>query len=279
MQAAHASRTALGAARHRAAHQVLERGCIFSDPLALPILGMGADAIIRDTQSDEFTRKLRNFIAIRSRLAEDALAAAVARGVRQLVILGAGLDTYAYRSPFGNTLRIFEVDHPATQAWKRERLAAASIPLPSTLIFAPVDFERESLASGLTAAGFSADQPTFFTWLGVVPYLTEPAVYATLEFIGALPADAHVVFDYANPTESITGTMRVGHTALADRVAAAGEAFKSFLDTDTLCARLRSAGFQTIEDFGPAQILARFFPDREGTASSRGAHILHAATE
>jgi hypothetical protein len=120
MQAGHPSRTALGAARHRAAHQVLERGFIFSDPFALPILGIGADAIVQDTQGDEFTRKLRLFIAIRSRLAEDALAMAVARGVRQLVILGAGLDTYAYRNPFGNTLRIFEVDYPATQVWKRE---------------------------------------------------------------------------------------------------------------------------------------------------------------
>ena len=117
MQAGHPSRTALGAARHRAAHQVLERGFIFSDPFALPILGIGADAIVQDTQGDEFTRKLRLFIAIRSRLAEDALAMAVARGVRQLVILGAGLDTYAYRNPFGNTLRIFEVDYPATASF------------------------------------------------------------------------------------------------------------------------------------------------------------------
>jgi O-methyltransferase involved in polyketide biosynthesis len=127
MQAGHPSRTALGAARHRAAHQVLERGFIFSDPFALPILGIGADAVVQDTQGDEFTRKLRLFIAIRSRLAEDALAMAVARGVRQLVILGAGLDTYAYRNPFGNTLRIFEVDYPATQVWKREKLAAMPI--------------------------------------------------------------------------------------------------------------------------------------------------------
>jgi methyltransferase (TIGR00027 family) len=278
MQAGHSSRTALGAARHRAVHQVLERGFIFSDPFALPILGIGADAIMQDTQDDEFTRKLRLFIAIRSRLAEDALATAVAHGVRQLVILGAGLDTYAYRNPFGNTLRIFEVDYPATQVWKREKLAAASIPIPSTLTFAPVDFERQTLASGLTAAGFDADQPTFFTWLGVVPYLTEPTVYATLEFIAGLPADADVVFDYANPAESISGATSAGRRALADRVAAAGEEFKSSFDTDTLFAKLRSAGFREIEDFGPAQIVARFFPDRNITVSNRGGHILRAAT-
>src|SRR5271167_4527623 len=117
MQIGSPSRTALGAARHRAAHQLLERGFIFPDPFALPILGVDADALLQETQRDDFTRRLRLFIAIRSRLAEDALAAAWTRGVRQLVILGAGLDTYAYRSPLGGALRIFEVDHPATQAW------------------------------------------------------------------------------------------------------------------------------------------------------------------
>jgi methyltransferase (TIGR00027 family) len=117
MQPGHSSRTALGAARHRAAHQVLERGFIFSDPFALPILGIGADAIIQDTQDDEFTRKLRLFIAIRSRLAEDALAAAVARGVRQVVILGAGLDTYAYRNPFGDTLYRISPSPRSTRRW------------------------------------------------------------------------------------------------------------------------------------------------------------------
>jgi methyltransferase (TIGR00027 family) len=114
---------------------------------------------------------MRIFIAVRTRFAEDALAAAVERGVRQVVVLGAGLDTYAYRSTLRDRLCIFEVDHPATQAWKRQRLVDAAIPIPNSLTFAPIDFKHQTLAEGLAAAGFDSAQQTFFTWLGVVPYL------------------------------------------------------------------------------------------------------------
>src|SRR5580658_4980794 len=114
MQRGQPSRTALSAAAHRAAHQVLEQGRFFYDPLALRILGPDAMAMVREAAEVPSRRSMRIFIAVRTRFAEDALAAAVARGARQLVVLGAGLDTYAYRSPFGKRLRIFEVDHPAT---------------------------------------------------------------------------------------------------------------------------------------------------------------------
>jgi methyltransferase (TIGR00027 family) len=127
------SRTALGAAGLRAAHQVLDRAAIFADPLALRILGPDADAMVQEAATDISRQRLRWFIAIRSRIAEDALAAAVKRGVRQLVVLGAGLDTTAYRTPPSDDLRIFEVDHPATQLWKRERLAEAAIALPASI--------------------------------------------------------------------------------------------------------------------------------------------------
>jgi methyltransferase (TIGR00027 family) len=129
---------------------------------------------------------MRIFIVVRTRFAEDALAAAVGRGVRQVVVLGAGLDTYAYRSTLRDRLRIFEVDHPATQVWKRQRLEDAAIPIPNSLTFAPIDFERQTLAEGLAAAGFDVSQQTFFTWLGVVPYLTLEAVWLTLGFIASL---------------------------------------------------------------------------------------------
>jgi len=122
-------------------------------------------------------------------------------------VLGAGLDTYAYRTTFGESLRIFEVTHPSTQAWKRERLAQAAIPVPGTLTFVPIDFEREILADGLAAAGFDPGRQTFFTWLGVVPYLTERAVSSTLGFIASLPGGAHVVFDYSNTQASIPARM------------------------------------------------------------------------
>jgi len=278
MQSGQASRTALGAAALRAAHQVLDHGRIFADPLALRILGPDAQALVREAGDDPTRRRLRLFIAVRTRFAEDALAAAVAQGVRQLVVLGAGLDTYAYRASHGDRLRVFEVDHPSTQAWKRERLADAAIPVPSTLTFAPVDFERETLADGLASRGFDPSARTFFTWLGVVPYLTEGAVFSTLAFIAGLPGRAHVVFDYANPPApgAQAGEAAGDHEALAARVALVGESFKSYYESDALLARLRGAGFRDIEDLGPAQIAARYFPGRGGPPRDRGGHVVHA---
>jgi methyltransferase (TIGR00027 family) len=274
------SRTALGAARHRAAHQVLDRGSIFRDPLALAILGSDAESVARDARDDPTRRKLRLFIAVRTRFAEDALAGAIARGLRQLVVLGAGLDTYAYRNAAGEGLRIFEVDHPATQAWKRERLADAGIPVPGNLTFAPVDFERDALADGLAAAGFDPTATAFFTWLGVVPYLTQSAVFATLESIATLPGGAHVVFDYANPPDPTSNGDRreTERLVLAARVAAAGESFRSSFETADLGARLRSLGLPVIEDLGPRQIVSRYFPGRPTSISDRGGHVVHAAT-
>ncbi|MGO9839000.1 MAG: class I SAM-dependent methyltransferase [Polyangiaceae bacterium] len=276
MQSGQPSRTALGAAALRAAHQVLEQGRIFADPLALRILGPDAESLVREAGDDPARRRLRLFIAVRSRFAEDALTASIARGVRQLVVLGAGLDTYAYRTSLGDRLRVFEVDHPATQAWKRERLTESAIPLPSALTFAPVDFERETLADGLAKAGFDPSVQTFFTWLGVVPYLSEDAVFSTLRFIASLSGGAHVVFDYANPPAEHEGW--ADHGALAARVAAVGEAFKSYFDSDVLSTSLTALGFRGIEDLGPAQIASRYFPKRPGPARSRGGHIVRATT-
>jgi methyltransferase (TIGR00027 family) len=221
---------------------------------------------------------MRIFIAVRTRFAEDALAVAVERGVRQLVVLGAGLDTYAYRGPLRDRLRIFEVDHPATQAWKRQRLADAAIPLPACLTFAPIDFERETLAGGLAAAGFDPARQTFFTWLGVVPYLTEEAIWSTLGFIASLPGGAHVVFDYGDPPASLSPEMRMFHDRRAARVAELGEAWTTYFEPDQLHARLKGLGFSEIEDLGPPQFAARYFPHRANSVSDRGGHILRAMT-
>lgn len=263
---------------HRAAHQVLEQGRIFSDALALRILGGDADSILREAERRTSKRTMRIFVAARARFAEDALAAAVEEGVTQLVVLGAGLDTFAYRSPFGDRLRVFEVDHPATQAWKREQLQHADIPAPRWLTFAPIDFERQSLAEGLALAGFDRGQQTFFTWLGVVPYLAEEAVWSTLAYIGAMPGGAHVVFDYSDPPETLPEEARARHNQLATRVEAAGEAFRSYFEADGLHAKMRALGFCGIEDLGPPEIDARWFPERTGLAREKGGHILRAST-
>jgi methyltransferase (TIGR00027 family) len=270
------SRTALGAASHRAAHQVLEGGRIFADPLALPILGEDAESAIRKAEEDPSRRRMRLFIAVRTRFAEDALAAAIERGVQQLVVLGAGLDTYAYRGTLRDRLRIFEVDHPSTQAWKRQRLADAAIPVPDNLTFAPVDFERQRLAEGLAAAGFDPVRQTFFMWLGVVPYLTAEATWSTLSFIGSLPNAAHVVFDYSDPPASLSTEERIIHEQRAARVAELGEAWVNYFTADELRSKLTALGFSEVEDLGPAEIRSRYFPQTAGDGRDKGGHIVRA---
>jgi methyltransferase (TIGR00027 family) len=279
MQTGQPSRTALGAARLRAAHQVLDRASILADPLALRILGDDIEVSIDHARTHTSGPRMRWFIASRSRIAEDALNVAVNAGATQLVVLGAGLDTLAYRTQLAGRLRIFEVDHPATQARKREMLAAAAIAVPETLSFVAVDFEREKLSERLQAAGFRSAERSFFSWLGVVPYLTEPAIFSTLGYMAQLPGGAEVVFDYVNPATSISAAAgRTAHQALAARVAAVGERFQSYLDTASLCAKMRAAGFRHVDDIGPAELAARFFPEAERSAPTRGGHIMHAST-
>jgi len=270
MQPGQPSRTALGAARLRAAHQLIDGASILSDPLALRILGSDPETSLRSAREHPAGPRIRWFIAARSRIAEDALTIAVGEGARQLVVLGAGLDTLAYRTPLAERLRIFEVDHPATQAWKRQMLDAASIAPPPTLRFVSVDFERETLADALGVAGFDPAQRSFFCWLGVVPYLTERSVFSTLAYIAGLPAGAEVVFDYANPSAA--------HRAVATGAAAVGETFQSYFDTPLLRAELTALGFNRVDDLGPEQLAVRFFPVAEHSAPGQGGHIMHAAT-
>lgn len=279
MQSGAPSRTALSAAAHRAAHQVLEGGRVFSDPLALRILGGDGAEAVRASEAHPARGAMRAFIAARARVAEDALTASLPRGVRQVVILGAGLDTFAYRTRLAPGLHVFEVDHPATQAWKRERLIAAGIAIPPALTFAPVDFEQETPAEGLRAAGFDPGLRSFFIWLGVVIYLSEETVFAVLRDIAANRGGAHVVFDYAEPLESLTAEMQVASARRAEQVAALGEPWRTRFDPPRLHARLSALGFTAIEDFGPADLAARYWLQRAADKSRRGGHVLHAATD
>jgi methyltransferase (TIGR00027 family) len=272
------SRTALSAAAHRAAHQELEAGLIFADPLALPILGPEGAAMLDEARTLPERRPMRIFIACRTRFAEDALASAVAGGLKQLVVLGAGLDTFAYRNPFAGRLRVIEVDHPATQAWKRRRLTEAGIAVPATLRYAPIDFERETLSHALASAGFDATQRSFFIWLGVAPYLTEAAIFTTLRLIAALPGGADVVFDYADAPASLPPATRALHEAYASRVAAMGERWISFFEAGALRARLLECGFTQVEDVTIPDMAARYFPDMPVPAGRRGGHVVRAGT-
>jgi methyltransferase (TIGR00027 family) len=202
------SRTALTIARQRAAHQVLDHGSILYDPFAMKILREDEKDVLQFANEHPLASIGRLFTTARSRIAEDALSRAVERGVRQIVILGAGLDTFALRNPHGaRQIRIYEVDHPATQAWKRQRLAEAQIALPPWLILVPVDFERDDVGEKLLAAGFQQNSPAFFTWLGVVPYLTQDAIGRTLDYMSSIQ-NSEVVFDYVEPPEAFSEELR-----------------------------------------------------------------------
>jgi len=146
------------------------------------------------------------------------------------------------------------------------------------LTFVPVDFERETLAGRLEAAGFDRTRQTFFTWLGVVPYLNEGAVWATLAFIAGLPNGAHVVFDYSDPPQALTPAGRAYHDRRARRVAGLGEAWITYFEADALHRKLAALGFTEIEDLGPAEIVARYFPGRGGSVPAKGGHVMRAAS-
>lgn len=277
MQNGQPSRTALAAAVQRAAHQTLEGGSIFKDPVARVMLGRDADALIDVISGDPAQRQMRIFLAARSRFAEDCLDAAVARGVRQLVVLGAGLDTFALRNPHAALgLRIFEVDHPATQAWKRDRLRESNFAVSETLTFAPVDLASQSLAEELEAAGFQAARPAFFCWLGVVPYLRREAISAILGYIATLPG-SEVVFDYSEPLENYSPERRANVAAVAERTAAMGEPWLSYFDPAGIANDLRGQGFAELEDLGLADIAVRYLgaPAGRQTADA-GPHVIRA---
>ena len=277
MQAGQPSHTARGAAAYRAIHQTLESGIIFSDPFALRILDDETRARLDETAADPSLRPMRLFIAARSRFPEDTLAACVARGVRQIVVLGAGLDTFSLRNPHaGQGVRVFEVDYPATQGWKRERLKQAGLAVPASLTFAPIDFERQSLADGLAAAGFDADRPAFFQWLGVVPYLTREAVSVTLDFIARVP-ESEVVFDYAEPFENYPAERRANVMAVAARAASLGEPWLSLFDPVELAEMLRNKGFGLVEDLGLAELTDRFYGAlKQDIRIGAGPHVIRA---
>jgi len=271
---AQASKTALRVALRRAAHQVQdERPLVFDDPLAVRILGPAYAEEIRrtpDAAKRPYSAGLRAFMVARARLAEDTLAAAVRElGARQYLVLGAGLDTFACRNPYAAVL-VFEVDHPATQAWKLEMLRAAGIVPPESARFVAVDFERDSLEERLLAAGFDEAAPTVTAWLGVVPYLTMEAFRATMRLLARLPAGSAVVFDYSQPREVLSEREQLMLDSMAARVAQAGEPFQLFFTPEQLAEELAALGMRVVEDLGSAELTARFFAERTDGLLLRG---------
>jgi len=185
----------------------------------------------------------------------------VGRGVRQYVVLGAGLDTFAYRNPFP-ALLVWEADLAASQKAKRRMLARAGIALPSSLSFAALDLEQATLTEDLARAGLDARKSAFFGWMGVVPYLTLEAFRTTLQTIAKLPAGSGVGFDYAVAPETLNAVGRVAFERVSARVAAAGEPFRLFFTPETMEAELRGAGFTRYEQLDYEQMNERYFRDR-----------------
>lgn len=264
-------------AMRRAAHQIFDaRPLVLDDPIAVPIIGPEAEARVREKGGTaRIGRVSRAFMVARSRYAEDKLAEAVARGVDQYVVLGAGLDTFAYRDPFPqDTLRVFEVDHPATQAWKRWKLKNAGIALPANVTYAPVDFEERTLSDGLTAAGFDATRPAFFSWLGVVMYLTDAAIEGTFRYIASLPTGSGMAFDAIVPNSALNWFERIIRHMISRRVRRVEEPFISFFRPEELRAKLSNAGFHDIEILDPDALYERYFRNRSDGLRPMGHSLL-----
>jgi methyltransferase (TIGR00027 family) len=267
-------------ALHRAAHQLLDVPVVFDDPVALAILGDAEAESLRvalDSYRNPFSLGLRASLAVRSRLAEDVRAAAALRGVHQYVILGAGLDTFAYRGSLHPDCRIFEVDLPQTQEWKRRQLADCGIAEPAQVRYVPVCFEQEALADALERGGFDRRAPAVFSWLGVTCYLEPQAVFRTLDMIGGCAAGTELVFDYHLAPDCVGPLERRILQGVAGQLAARGEALRSDFAPQALAQRMREAGFAELNDFDAAALGQRYLRDRADGMSLAGiSRIMHA---
>jgi methyltransferase (TIGR00027 family) len=246
--------TAIQSAAIRAGHVLTgSEPKIFDDSLALAISAMDEDAVLKFCAGMGPSNAAT--CVVRSRVTEDRLAAAVARGVEQYVILGAGLDTYALRKADRlGSLMVYEIDDPVFQQWKRERIQEVGLNAPSQLRYAPCDFETMSIAEALAPAGFDADKPAFVSWLGVTQYLTLDAIKETLKWAGELPTGSEIVLTYSDggdQTETLV-------SAAAER----GVALYSHPSADEVTELLREAGFSQIEQQTRDEEADRYFRDR-----------------
>jgi methyltransferase (TIGR00027 family) len=273
------SRTALVVASLRAVHQLLDEPLVHPDPIALPLLGAATEAALRDDPfrlNDQPSRGLRAALVVRSRFVEDELARSVAAGVRQYIVLGAGLDTFAYRNPYGSEgLRVFEVDHPGTQRWKQQLLAEAGIGAPPSLSFVAVDFERDDLGEALARSGFRADLPACISWMGVTMYLTADAMRATLRTVASFAVGSCLCFDYRVPVSMLNPVERVVSEVFERQAAAAGEPWLSSFDPAQLQRQLLELGFSSAQSATPDELNLRYFARRkDGLCMGGGTRIL-----
>ena len=269
MEASRPSGTAESIAFMRALHLVVDDDPkIFADPLAAAFLSSEQATVLKAPpqafQTPEM-RALRAVFVVRQRYAEDELAKALARGVSQYVILGAGLDSFAYRRPdLQQTVHVYEVDHPASQGWKRQRLTELGIALPGNLAFIPIDFEVQTLAAGMAASAFNPHEPAFFSWLGVTQYLTTEAVLSTLRYVASSAAPgSEIVFQILLPPSTLSAEDQAVITVASQNAAQRGEPFQSFFEPKPLEEQLRVMGFREVVHFTPAEATALYFQGRK----------------
>src|SRR5262249_49779103 len=267
MRAEAGSDTAILAALLRAAHQILDdEPRILDDPIAVGLSPGSSEEKIRNATAElqqPAIKLLRSTFVFRSRFAEDSLRQAVETGVRQFVVLGAGFATFAYRQPpWSRELRIFEVDHPASQELKRRRLEKMGIAVPANLTFCPVDFESVTLEAGLAAARFDFGRPSFFSWLGVTQYLTRDAIFATLRFVCGLAAGTQILFEIVVPDASLPEPERKVAEFAAANSAARGEPWLSRFEAAEMCAQLSALGYTSCFHLSTTEAQTRYFQGR-----------------
>lgn len=246
-------RTAMGAAFQRAAHLVVDgEPKIFVDSLAQRLLGLSDDDVVRARVNFEVSTAAW---VLRSRYTEDRLADAAARGVSQYVILGAGLDTFAYRATGPLTaVRVFEVDTPDSQTWKGHRLAELNIAVPPTCVFVPCDFETQFLADAFALSSFEDRKATFVSWLGVTQYLNRSAIMETLRWIAGLGPATEVVLTYCVPDARSDPSVRYAEQT--------GARFVSVFAPDDMVELLGQLGFAAAQPLTLEEARARYFAGR-----------------
>ncbi|WP_435603832.1 class I SAM-dependent methyltransferase [Streptomyces sp. bgisy130] len=274
--------TALRTALWRALHvQADPPPHVLKDEIGLQLAAPGADWRSRPDMDPQATRGFRAAMVARARFIEDLMAEQADRGITQYVILGAGLDTFAQRRPeVAARLRVFEVDQPATQAWKRHRLAALGYGIPDWLHLVPVDFEAsEDWLEQLTAAGFDAGRPAVIVSTGVTMYLTKEATAATLRQIAGLAPGSTLAMSFLLPTELVAEADRPGLRASQAGAQASGTPFLSFYTPPEMLALAREAGFEDARHVPGPALAERYFADRtDGLRPSSGEDLLLATT-
>jgi methyltransferase (TIGR00027 family) len=263
-----ASRTAILTAAARALHRDESPPWVLDDPFAGPLAGEDGIVIgeqLRAALPPEQLLSFTRWICVRARYVEDLVERAVTSGTAtQYVILGAGLDSFAYRRTAGlERLRVFEVDHPASQAWKRARLTAIGVTPPDDLVFAPVDFEHQTLAEGLALASFAWDAATIVSWIGVTMYLTGDAIDATLRAVAGFAHGSRLVLTYNQPPSALAGFGGRIEAVMSGITTTMGEPFVSLYEPQQIEQLLRDHGYTDIEHFGPDEARATYLPGRD----------------